>query len=69
MNCTYHDFQPGDGTRYSIVCAPDPHGGTLVIWPGYVTYRYHRGDILKHLHGEQNDYTHKAIWEYLEALP
>lgn len=65
---THHDIQPGDGTRYDFVTFPDPYGGVLVVWPGHVTYRYFRGDCLQHLHGEQNSWTHDAIWNHLESI-
>ena len=64
----HYVFEPGDGTCYDIITAPDPYGGILVIWPNYVTYRYHRGDCLKHLHGQKNQWTHDAIWSFMEAL-
>ena len=64
----HFDFQPGDGTRYDIVTVPDPYGGVLVIWPGQSTWRYYRGDYLKFLHGDNNKWTQKAIFNYLEAL-
>jgi len=66
-------FQPGDGTCYDIVMCDDPHGGYLIIWPNYVTYRYfptehgEKGEI-KHLHGQKNDYTTRAIFNFLESL-
>ena len=59
-------FQPGDGTCYDILCVDDPYGGILVIWPNQSTWRYHEGDQLKFLHGVNNEYTRKAIWNYLE---
>tara|TARA_R100001463_G_scaffold10005_1_gene29653 strand:- start:2177 stop:2383 length:207 start_codon:yes stop_codon:yes gene_type:complete len=64
----HFDFQPGDGTRYDIVTTEDPYGGVLVIWPNNSTWRYHQGDRLKFLHGKYNEYTEKAIFDYLEAL-
>ena len=63
-----YSFQPGDGTCYDIVCVNDPHGGVLVIWPGHVTYRYHRGDRLKHLHGDKNKFTDEAIKNFMDGL-
>lgn len=26
-------YEPGNGTRYSLVVTEDPHGGLLVVWP------------------------------------
>ena len=64
---SYYDFQPGDGTRYSIHCMDDVHGGLLVI-SNHSTWRYYAGDYLKFLHGRENEYTRTAIFNYLEAL-
>jgi len=63
-----YDFQPGDGTRYNLVTVDDPHGGLLVICNSNSLWRYHAGDQLKHLCGNSNIYTCKAIWEYLEKV-
>jgi len=59
-------FSPGDGTRYDIVLVADPYGGILVIWPNQSTWRYYEGDYLKFLHGKENKFTQRAIWNYLE---
>jgi signal peptidase I len=61
-------FQPGDGTRYDIVLIDDPYGGVLVIWPGDSTWRWYKNDYLKFLHGKNNEYTRRAIWNYLEGI-
>ena len=63
-----HDFQPGDGTRYNLVTVDDPHGGLLVICNSSSLWRYHRGDQLKFLCGNNNEYTKKAIWNYFEMM-
>mgnify|MGYP000005012033 CR=1 FL=1 len=60
------DFEPGDGTRYHLVCVSSPHGGLLVICNESTTWRYHRGDYLKFLCGIYNLYTKQAIWNHLE---
>ena len=62
----YYEFQPGDGTRYCIHCVNDVHGGILVITNVGATYRYYRGDRLKWLHGVENEWTKKAVFEFLE---
>lgn len=67
LNIRHIIFSPGDGTRYDIVLVPDPYGGILVIWPGQSTWRYYEGDYLKWLHGKENEWTRKAIWNYLEG--
>ena len=60
------DFQPGDGTRYNLVCVSAPHGGLLVICNESSCWRYHRGDVLKFLCGNNNEWTKRAIWDHLE---
>ena len=62
----YLDFQPGNGSRYSLTLVNDEHGGILVIWPNVATYRYYAGDYLKFLHGNKNEVDRLAIWDYLE---
>jgi len=62
-----YDFQPGDGTRYNLVTVDDPHGGVLVICNNKSLWRYHAGDMLKFLCGNDNEYTRRAIWNHLEA--
>ena len=62
------DFQPGDGSRYSLHTLPSEHGGILVINHEESLWRYHKGDGLKFLIGNNNQYTHDAIWNFLEAL-
>ncbi len=64
---SYYEFQPGDGTRYCIHTMDDVHGGLLVISHNS-TWRYYAGDYLKFLHGLENEWTQKAIFNYLEAL-
>jgi len=61
-----YDFQPGDGTRYNLVTVDDPHGGVLVICNNSSLWRYHQGDQLKFLCGNENEYTRRAIWNHLE---
>jgi len=65
---SYHDFQPGDGTRYILHTIPSEHGGILVINHESSLWRYHRGDCVKFLCGNFNEYTQRAIWDYLEGL-
>lgn len=67
---TYYEFSPGDGTRYCIHCMDDVHGGVLVV-SHHSTWRYYAGDYLKFLHGrgdEPNEWTRRAIFNYLEAV-
>ena len=65
---TVYDFQPGDGTRYTLVTVDDPHGGLLVICNSSSLWRYHAGDVLKFLCGNENEYTRIAIWNHLMGL-
>jgi len=65
---TSYDFQPGDGTRYFIQLFESEHGGIFVINHESSIWRYHRGDQLKFLMGKENEFTHRAIWRFLEAL-
>ena len=62
-----YDFQPGDGTRYNLVTVDDPHGGVLVICNNSSLWRYHAGDQLKFLCGNENEYTRRAIFNHLES--
>tara|TARA_R110002096_G_C14628058_1_gene724647 strand:+ start:2545 stop:2748 length:204 start_codon:yes stop_codon:yes gene_type:complete len=65
---TSYDFQPGDGSRYCIQLFPSEHGGVFVINHEESMWRYHKGDVLKFLMGNNNWCTQQAIWEFLEAL-
>ena len=65
---TFHDFQPGDGSRYVLHTLPSEYGGILVINHEKSLWRYHRGDCVKFLYGVFNEYTQRAIWSYLEGL-
>tara|TARA_R110000823_G_C15525550_1_gene456145 strand:- start:98 stop:310 length:213 start_codon:yes stop_codon:yes gene_type:complete len=61
------DFQPGDGSRYFIQLFRSEHGGIFVINHEESLWRYHPGDQLKFLIGNNNKYTQAAIWNFLEA--
>ena len=66
------DFQPGDGSRYFIQLFQSEHGGIFVINHEESMWRYHPEraspkDGLKFLMGNNNKYTHIAIWTFLEA--
>jgi len=63
----YYEFQPGDGTRYSIHLTPAQHGGIYVIVNESSTWRYHSGDTLKFLCGNNNKWTQTAVFNFLEA--
>jgi hypothetical protein len=65
---THYDFQHGDGSRYFIQLFESEHGGTFVINHESSLWRYHRGDCLKFLCGDDNEYTRRVIWDFLEAL-
>jgi len=65
---TFHEFCPGDGTRYTLHLTDAEYGGVYVICNETSLWRYHRGDMLKPLCGNDNAWTKKAIWNYLEAL-
>jgi hypothetical protein len=64
----FFSFENGDGTRYSIHLTPAYHGGVYVISNESSLWRYHAGDCLKFLCGNDNEWTRRAIFEYLEAL-
>ena len=65
----YHDFQPGNGTRYGLTLVDDPHGGVLVVWPTEATYRWFpKYGELRHLHGKLNEFDMEAIQNYLNAI-
>ena len=70
---THFDFQPGDGTRYSIKVTDDPYGGLYVICNNSSLWRYFPIDEgnseseIKFLIGKNNDWTRKAIKEYLDV--
>ena len=65
---TVFDFQPGDGTRYHLVTVDDPNGGVLVVWIHGATWRYHRDDYLKFLHGNECEFARKAIYDHLQEF-
>ena len=60
-------FQPGDGTRYDCVLTKDPYDEYYVICNNSSLWRYYRNDYLKFLCGNDNEYTRRAIFDYLEA--
>lgn len=62
------EFQPGDGTRYTLHLIVATYGGTYVICNETSLWRYHRGDQLKFLCGNDNEFTYRAIWNYLENI-
>ena len=59
-------FEPGDGTRYDCVMTMDPYGGYLIIVNSSSTWRYYPHDYLKHLCGKENEWTRRAVFDYLE---
>ena len=64
--CRHIVFEPGDGTCYDLICTPDPYGGTLVNVNTTSVWRWYPGDYLKFLCGNDNGYTRKAVFDYLE---
>jgi len=62
------EFEPGDGTRYTLHLTVAEYGGTYVICNETSLWRYHRGDQLKFLCGNDNEFTYRAIWNYLENI-
>jgi len=63
-----YEFQPGDGTRYTIHLMDAKYGGVYVIVNESSTWRYHEGDCLKFLCGNNNEWTQRAVFNFLEAL-
>lgn len=68
----YADFQPGDGTRYHLTLVPEEHGGIMVVCNHTSCWRYYRSfprasnSELKFMFGDNNDWTRKAILEYMD---
>jgi len=62
------EFEPGDGTRYTLHLVVATYGGTYVICNETSLWRYHRGKDLKFLCGNDNPYTKIAIWDHLENI-
>ena len=68
----YFEFQPGNGTRYSIILYTNPHGGIDVSWPKEATYRWHPSEnkeepgYLQFLHGKENEFDMHAILIWLD---
>jgi len=65
---TAYEFQPGDGSLYSIQLFEGQYGGTFVINHEESIWRWHKGNCLVFLMGNDNKFTKQAIWEFLEAL-
>ena len=62
----YADFQPADGTRYHLTMVPEEHGGIMVVCNKSSCWRYYPlNNELKFLFGDNNDWTRKAIREYM----
>jgi|TARA_R110001632_G_scaffold228260_1_gene363317 hypothetical protein len=62
----YADFQPGDGTRYHLTLVPEEHGGIMVVCNNSSCWRYYtKNDELKFMFGNDNDWTRKAIQDYM----
>ena len=59
-------FEPGDGTCYDCILTPDPYGGFLVNVNTTSVWRWYPGDYLKFLCGNNNSYTSKAVFHFLE---
>jgi len=62
------EFSPGDGTCYTLHLIVATYGGTYIICNETSLWRYHRGDQLKFCCGNDNPYTYRAIWNYLENM-
>jgi len=63
-----YEFEPGDGTYYTIHLMEAKYGGIYVIVNESSTWRYHEGDCLKFLCGNNNEWTQRAVFNFLEAL-
>lgn len=58
-------FENGDGTRYTCHFMPAKHGGVYVICNENSLWRYHGGNDLKFLCGNDNDWTRFAICQII----
>jgi len=62
--------QPGNGTRYDLLCTPDPYGGWLIVWPsqGWV-WRWFPGYMeLKELSKDMNSHDTLGVESVLKYL-
>jgi len=64
--CRHFVFQPGDGTCYDCIMTPDPYGGFIVNVNTTSVWRWYPEDYLKFLCGNNNEYTRKAVFDFLE---
>jgi len=60
---SFYVFSNGDGTKYTLHVMPAEYGGLYVICNESSLWRFHskRGNELKHLCGNNNEYTKIAI--------
>lgn len=62
LDDTFYIFENGDGTKYTIHIMPAEYGGLYVICNESSLWRFHsKPNELKHLCGNNNEYTKKAI--------
>ena len=69
---SYYCFENGDGTRYTVHLMQHEHGGILVMcndssmWL-YFSRKYMNSDAeIKHLCGDDNEYTKKAMLQIMK---
>lgn len=74
MTHDYADFQPGDGTRYHLTLVPEQYGGIMIVCNQTSCWRYYRSfphadnSEIKFMFGDNNEWTQKAIHEYMDAM-
>jgi hypothetical protein len=68
LESSYYVFENGDGTRYTLHICNCEHGGFYVICNDSSLWLGFKGDMwLKHLAGDDNEYTRRAITQLLVA--
>tara|TARA_B110000438_G_C15768044_1_gene630533 strand:- start:151 stop:372 length:222 start_codon:yes stop_codon:yes gene_type:complete len=66
---SYADFQPGDGTRYHLTLVSEEYGGIMIVCNRSSCWRYHpENNELKFIFGDNNNWTRKAIQDYMDHL-
>lgn len=59
------DYQPGDGTNYTMHFTKHVYGGWIVMVNDSSTWLLFENNLeVKHLHGNDNEFTRKAIITY-----
>lgn len=62
-----YTFENGDGTRYHLTLCPHQYGGVYVICNDSSLWLFFGNYELRHLFGDNNNYTKKAILQLAYA--